>query len=181
MRLVGAEGSPGQDQFLGAALAHGAREVLRAAPARHDPELHFRQGEAGLRRGIDEIAGRDGLAAAAIGDTVHRRDDRNLALHLRHERALEQLVLRAPGFHRHAVALLEVAAGAEGALAGARQHHAAGVARLGVDAPPEIQQVVAHLGVDRVHRLRAVDRDQQDVRAVRRDLQRGVVGKGVHA
>ena len=50
-----------------------------------------------------------------------------------------------------------------------------------VEAAPQVQQVVAHLGVDRVHHVGPVDRDDQHVFAMTLQLQRLVGRQGVHA
>ena len=103
-----------------------------------------------------------------------RRDGRQRKLHQRHEAALEELVLRLPVGLRHAVALLEVRAGAERALARAREHDAARLARLGGKPRPELVQLAPHLRVERVQRLRAIQGDE-------RYLIAGLDGKGLVA
>jgi hypothetical protein len=109
-------------------------------------------------------AKRASLEAAAEGVAVDRGDDRQRQLHQRHEAALEELVLHLPRGLRHAVALLEIGAGAEGALAGAGEHHAAGFARLGRQPGPELVELAPHLRVEGVERLGAVQRDEQQMR-----------------
>src|SRR5213596_2248521 len=81
---------------------------------------------------------------------------------------LEDHVLGAPRLVGHPVALLEIAARAERLVARAREDHGArvGIARERVEAG---EQVLAHRGVHRVHLLRAIERDRDDV-AVRRIL-----------
>src|SRR6185436_19608293 len=81
----------------------------------------------------------------------------------RDEGALEYLVLRLPLRLRHAVALFQVAAGAERALAGTGQHHAAQLARLGAQPCPQVELVAAHLRIERIEHLRTVEAHDEDV------------------
>ena len=85
-----------QDQFLGAALADGARQGLRAAAARHDAERDLGQREARGLGGVEEIATAGDLAAAAIGRTVDGADDRHRAVDQRPHHPLEDDMLARP-------------------------------------------------------------------------------------
>jgi hypothetical protein len=169
--FVGRELPARQNELLGAALAHGAREVLRAGAAGHDAQAHFGQREARAGRGIDEVAGERDLEAAAEGVAVQRRDHRQREFHQRHEAALEQLVLCLPVGGRHAVALLEVGAGAEGALAGTGQDDAAQRAGLGRQARPQLEQVASHLAVERIQHLGTVEARHEHVLAMLLEVQ----------
>ena len=140
--------------------------VLRAGAARHEAKARLGERHARVPGCVDEVAGERGLETAAERVTVHRGDHRQRQLHERHEGALEDLVLRAPDALGHAVALLEIGAGAEGTFARAGEDHAAQLTRLGGEPRPEIDLVATHLGVERVQRLRAVQRDDEDVRIV---------------
>ena len=75
-----------------------------------------------LSDGVDEVSrGRD-LAAAADRRAVDGGDERERAAHQRPQHALEDGMLSLPRLVGHALAFLEVAAGAERLLASARQH-----------------------------------------------------------
>src|SRR5579872_1793502 len=166
-RLLGAEGLAGQDDLLGTALADRARQELRAAGARHDAEGHLREREARGLDGVGEVAGERHLEAACEGVAVERRDHGERTVEQRPVLALEDLVLRHPLLLGHAVALFQIAAGAECPAARSRQHDATEIAGLGDEAGPEIEEIAAHLGVESVRDLRPVERHQQHMR--RRD------------
>ena len=70
-RFLGGEGSAGEHQILGEALAQDARETLRRADR---AALCLRRAEARLRRGHDEVAGAGNLDARADRRAVHERD-----------------------------------------------------------------------------------------------------------
>jgi hypothetical protein len=106
---------------------------------------------------------------------VDRGDQRDRAIEDHAEGALEQRMLGEPLRVRHAVALFEVAAAAERLGAGAGQHDAARLVGIGDQAGEHIEQVAAHLGVDRVRDLRPVERHDQQMIGVRLDLQGLVV------
>jgi hypothetical protein len=130
---------------------------LRAAGARHDAKRDLGQTEASGRARIGKIAGQDQFAAAAECRPVHGRYHRDRAVEQGERHALEQRVLLHPLRVGHAVALFQVAAGAERLVAGAGQDHAAIVLRV-VDQPREhVMQIVADLGRDRVAHLGPVD------------------------
>ena len=78
--------------------------------------------------------------------------------------ALEDQVLVLPLLIGHAVALFQVAAGAERARTGAGEHDAALLVRRAVDRVEQVEQVEAHLRVHRIGDLGPVQRDQQRVR-----------------
>ena len=73
---------------------------------------------------------------------------------------LEDHVLRLPVGIAHALAFLEIGAGAEGALARAGQDDAPYVVRVRKLAPQR-QKLASHLRIERVRRLRPVERDAQ--------------------
>ena len=74
-------------------------------------------------------------------------------------------MLVLPVLLRHALALLQVGAGAEDAIAGAGQHDAAHLAGI-IDQPrPQIEQIEPHPRVLRIADFRAVQRHLQQVRA----------------
>src|SRR5579885_2870975 len=149
-RFLGAEGLAGKDDLLGATLAHGARQELRAAGTGHDAERHLRQRKPRSLDRVGEVAGERHLEAARIGMAVERRDHGKRAIEQRPILPLEDLVLGHPLLLGHAVALLQIAAGAEGAVARSRQHDAAKIARFGDQACPEIEEVAAHLRIERI-------------------------------
>ena len=82
-----------------------------------------------------------------------------------HRRLLEDHVLRAPRLVGHPVALLEIAAGAEGAIAPAGEDDDAHVG-IGGERGEAREQILAHRGVHRVVLLRAIERDRDDVAIV---------------
>ena len=151
--------------------------VLRAAGARHDAECHLGQREARVFGGVDEVAAQRDLHAAGIGGAVHRGDDRHRAGDDGANGALEDQVLVLPLLIRHAVALFQVAAGAERARAGAGEHDAALLVGRAADGVEQVEQIEAHLRVHRIGDLGTVQRDQQRVRLWASCLQR-LVGCG---
>ena len=146
----------GQDQLLGPALADGARQGLRAAAARHDAERHLGQRKARGLRGVEEIASPRDFAAAAIGRAVDGADDRDRAVDQRPHHPLENDVLTGPRLVGHAAALLQIAAGAEGLVAGAGQDDAAQAFRIERDVLEAAHEIAPHLGVERVGGVRPV-------------------------
>ncbi|MGX1414304.1 hypothetical protein AB7M43_004396 [Bradyrhizobium elkanii] len=160
----------GQDQFLGAALADGARQILRAAATWHDAERHFGQREACIGRGVDKVERRRDLAAAAIGRTIDRADHGNRTAQQSAQHALEDQMLCLPGLVRHAVALLQIAPGAERLVAVSGQDHRAQPLDVGREALEQFHQIEAHLGVHRIGRFRPVQRHQQDIAITPFDL-----------
>src|ERR1035438_9297438 len=134
-----------------------------------------------MATGIDEVAAENGFATAAVGVAVDRRDHRHLTFELRHEGPLEEFVLRSPGLVAHAVSLLEVAASAEGALAGTGEHNAAYVLGLRSQATPQVERVEAHLRIDGVENVRTIERHEQHEVVDPLNLQRGVLRERIHA
>ncbi len=111
-----------EDELLREADAAHAREALRSAPARHDPEVDLRLAELCLRRRVPEVARERELAAAAEREPVDRGDRR-----LAHR--LEQLAClvteRAPRLCAvgvEAAHVLDVRTRDECAVTRARQH-----------------------------------------------------------
>src|SRR6185437_7900081 len=76
----------------------------------------------------------------------------------------------------HAVALLEVAAGAEGALARAGEDDAAQLARRRDETAPQRLEIAPHLSVERVGDLRSVESDDEQFGLRRLEAQGGVGG-----
>jgi hypothetical protein len=107
--------------------------------------------------------------------SVRGADHRYGAIEQRPILALENLVLRLPFLPGHAVAFLEIAAGAEGAFAGAGQYDGAHIARRGNEPRPEIEQIAAHLRVERIADFRPIERHQQEMAVDRFRAQRAVV------
>ena len=119
-RLRGIEPAAEEDHLLRARLADDAPEPLRAAGARDDAERRLGQPELHVRRGDAQIADERELETAAERDAVERGDHG-----LR--RPIERTELRAIELHlhadvvlRHALALLEIGARAEGLVAARR-------------------------------------------------------------
>ena len=96
-------------------------------------------------------------------DPAQRVLMRQGALGERNERALEDFVLRAPGRIGHAVALLEVPAGAKSPSARAGEYDAAQVFRLRGDARPQVGLVASHLRIERIQDFGPVEPHQQDL------------------
>src|SRR6266516_649986 len=160
-RLLRVDRPAGQDQLLRHSQTTDAREPLRAAPARNDPEIDLGLAEPRRRSGVPKIAGERELAAAPEREAVDRGDRR-----LRHR--LEQapaLVTESTPLlgllDREAAHVLDVCSRDERLLARAGEDDDPrfGVAR-------QFEQPAAQLlegrPVERVHRLRPVDRDDRD-------------------
>ncbi len=162
----------GQDQFLGAALADGARQGLCAAAAGHDAERHFGQGKTrGLGR-IEEIAAARDLAAAAIGGAVDGANDRDRTVDQGPHHPLEDDMLARPRLVRHAAPLLQIAVGAESLVACACENDAAQALRIKRRVLETAHEVAAHLGVERVGRGRPIEPDDRDMLIDRLDRKR---------
>ena len=91
-------------------------------------------------------------------------DDGNGHLNERPVGALEEFVLRHPLLLGHAVTFFQIAARAEDLVARAGENGAAYVARVVGEPAPQIEHVVAHLGVDGVGNLGAVQLDDEHMR-----------------
>ena len=76
VRLRGVDAAAGEHQLHGALLADHARQPLRAAAARDDPEQDLGLAELGRLGGHDHVAGERELAAAAERVARHRGDQR---------------------------------------------------------------------------------------------------------
>jgi hypothetical protein len=78
--------------------------------------------------GVEEVAREQKFEPAAERMPVRGADHRHGAIEQRPVLSFENLVLRLPFLPGHAVALLEIAAGAKNALAGAGQNDGAQIA-----------------------------------------------------
>jgi hypothetical protein len=102
-------------------LPGGSRRGRTAARGETDHRLGLSE-----RRGVggdDEVGALGDLAAASVGDAVHRREDRLAQLAQRVEGAVEVLPLAQPLLLGHALALAQIAAHRERAVAGAGDDH----------------------------------------------------------
>src|SRR5439155_13123718 len=116
------------------------------------------------------------LAAAAHGEAFDRRDDRYRAVEHARGPLLEDVVLGAPGLVAHALALLEVAADAEGLLAGAGEDHGAH-RPLPLEGLEAVEQLLAHRRVHGIERLGSIQLDGDDEAVGRaRDVERPIAG-----
>ncbi len=141
--------------------------MLRPAGAGHDAEGDLGQREAHALRGIDTVAAQRQLAAAGIGRTIDRPDDRDRAADKRADHPLEQQMLILPGLVGHAVALFEVAAGAERPLPRAGQDNATLLRRRRIDLIKEREEIAPHLRVQRVGDVGAVQgQEEQPLAAI---------------
>src|SRR5690606_40012661 len=104
-------------------------------------ERHLRLGEPGVRHGVDEVAGEGQFAAAGVGRSVHRCDNRNRAIHDGANRLLDDGMLAPPHCVRHAVALLQVGACAEALFASSREHETACLVLIDVVGSEAVTQV----------------------------------------
>ena len=75
-RLLRVDDAAGEDQLLGDAETAHAREPLRAAPARDDPEIDLGLAELRSARRVADVARERELAAAAERKAVDRSDRR---------------------------------------------------------------------------------------------------------
>ena len=164
--VLGRKRPTGQDDLFGAPLADSARQVLRTAGAGHDTERRFGQREAGGFGRIDKVATQRQLTAAGVRGAVDRPQHRNRTADKSPDHALEEEMLGLPGFVRHALAFLEIAAGAKRLVAGPGQHNATMRQRVGVDAVEKRQQIAAHLGVHRIGDIRPAERDDGQATAL---------------
>ncbi len=162
----------GQDQFLGAALADGPGQGLRAAAARHDAERDLGQRKTRALGRVEKIAAACDLAAAAIGGTVYRADDRDRAVDQRPHHPLEDDVLARPCLVGHAAPLLQVAAGAERLVACACENDAAQVLRIERRILEIAHEVASHPGVECVGCLRPIEPDDRHMLIDRLDRKR---------
>ena len=126
---------------------------LRAAGARHDAQGDLGQRETRALRSVDEVAAQRQLATPGVSRAVDGTDDRHRAGDKGADHALEQQVLVLPLFVGHAVAFLKVTAGAKRPLARTGHNDTAHPCRGGVDCFEKGEQVVAHLGIERVRDL----------------------------
>ena len=152
--------APREDHLLGQRRPDDAREQLRPADAGKDPARHLGHREDGRLRGDDEIGEHGQLAAAAHGEALDGGDHGHGAVEHLGRGRLEDGVLGAPCLVRHALALLQVAAHAEGLGAGAREDHAARgpVPLEGLEAAHE---ALAHGRVHGIERLGPVELDSE--------------------
>ena len=90
-------------------------------------------------------------------------DDRDRQIHERPEHPLEEFVLARPLKLGHAIAFLQVAAGAEDLFAGSRQDNAADFARLCRQPIPQVEHIVPHLRIDRIAHGWTVQRHLEDM------------------
>ena len=77
-------------------------------------------------------------------------------------------MLRLPAFVGHAVALLEVAAGAERLCAAAGDDHRAQPLQIDRERLEHLHEIETHARIQRVGHLGSIERDKQDVIAVSR-------------
>ena len=77
-------------------------------------------------------------------------------------RFLDDRVLRAPGLVRHALAFLEIAAGAERLVACPGDHDAAQVTGIERERHEELLQIAPHLRVERVAELGTIESDEEE-------------------
>jgi hypothetical protein len=167
LRLARVDHAAGDDQLHRDAEADDPRQPLRAAVAEADVPAPAGDAERGVLVGDAEVGPAGPLQPARVGDAVDGGDRRLVqagpARRAEDPRPLSARVggslLRRDGDDDVArERVLEVAAGAEGVLAGAGQHpHERGV--VVAEARPGVEQLAREHRPDRVHALRPVDRD----------------------
>ena len=160
--FLGVHHPPGQAHFHRLGLADRAGQPLRAAHARRDAKLDLGLAEFGLVAGDDEIGHHRQLAAAAQREAVDRGDP-GLAGLLHDlagpggEEIVEIEIRRLLLAH-----LLDVGARGEGLVARSGQYRAQ-LSLVGLIGREGRDQVLKHLRIQGVERLRAVERDQRDL------------------
>ncbi len=156
--LLGVHAPAGEAEFHGLGLADGARQPLRAAGARHDAEIDLGLAEGGIVRGEDDVAGHGKLAAAAKRIAGNRGDDRLAAMADAVERRDE---IAAIGLDEGLlVHLLDVDAGGKGLLITGDDD--AADPGIGLEPVERAVEFADEERVQRVQRMRAVERDQPD-------------------
>ena len=160
----------GQRQLHRDAVGDAARQAQERAAGRDERALDLGDAELGLAGGDDEVAGQRDLEPAGDGEALDRRDERLARGALGDAREPAVAHPRALAAHEG----LEIHAGAE-ARAGAGDDADRKVA-LGVELVERRRHPFGQRQVDRVARVRAVERDEQHaVAALGED---GLVGHG---
>ena len=132
---------------------------MQAAPQGHGAHQGLGQAKTGVARGYDDVAGQDDLEPAPQGHAIDGGDDRLVEV-----KTLDQAGVamgRIGGWSARLGGGLQVAAGAEGPVAGAREDADA----LGVIGGEGVEgglQLGVHGRVDGVHHLRPVQGDSGD-------------------
>ena len=135
------------------------QEDRRASTGR-EPDHGLGLAEGGVVGGDDEVGALGDLGTAAVGDPVDGGEDRLAQLSQRVEGSIEVLALSQPVLLGHVLALAQVAADREGAVARAGDD---GDADRGADRDrlEDLGQARAHLGRDGVVRVRPVQGDER--------------------
>ena len=169
--LGGADDAAGDDHLHRATHADDPRQALRATVGEADVPAPAGDAEAGVLVGDPDVAPAGPLEPAGVGDAVdggdHRLVEVGPAGRAEHAGALaagvggellrregeEAVLARGPG--------RDVAAGAEGAFAGAGQHRDLGFVVV-AERGPGVLQLARGLRRDRIHLVRAVERHDRD-------------------
>ena len=150
--------------------AHEADRLER----RHHAVRHVRVEEGRVRRADDDVGLVDEVERARGAHALHGADDRLPdLLPLRAQQLAGVLVV--PHVVGLAVLLLDVEPGAERPVAGGAQHDGVD-RRIVLDPPPRGADLLAHLPVEGVQRVRPVERDRGDA-VGRRLVADGLVGR----
>jgi hypothetical protein len=161
--LARAHASPGEQQAHRGAVRDLPLQQHHAAVQRQPPDAWLGQREARLLAGDDDVAAEHHLEAAAHRDAVDPRDHRHVERLAQRDAAEAARPRRRPVLEaRQAARVLHVGAGAEGALAGAGEHHHTHL-RVGLDRGPDGLQALLGGRVHRVHHRLALQRDAGDV------------------
>src|SRR5712671_5109988 len=161
--LLGGEGKARQDNLLRPALANGPGKILGSPCSRHYSKRNLRQRKARICGRIDEIRSRGDLAAAPVGRAVDGSHQRNWTSCDRPNHSFENCVLRPPAFIGHAVAFLQIPAGAKRLFAAAGNNRGAQPLQIDREGLEQFHEIEPHTRIHRVRHLGPIERDKKEV------------------
>ena len=141
--------------------AQEARKQCRRAAAGCQAEHRFGLAEGCVGRGDDEVGALGQLAAASVGEPVDGGEERLAQLTHRVQGAVERLALAQPVLLGHGLALPQVAPDGERSVTGTGQDDDPDLGPH-CDLLDDLGQQCAHVGGDRVVRMRSIQGDPGD-------------------